>query len=418
MGFEFIVICSVYWTAICFLCSSALAKCECGYAVKGQGTYTDAFEADFFNQNDIANDGNWNVSRYLNSDMKPHNMQYKLENVIPNPKSKSSGDPGLQLYVRGPTADNAPVSAAELMTTRGDMHYGSYRVALKYSREAGTCGSMFWMEKKAEAPKQEIDVELLSYQDTASSPDNEIHFVNHGGLGGHLKPHVSFHPSDGYHEYRFDWSPGRVAFYTDGKHVGDLTDGVPSNPGNLLLNHWSNGNAGWTQGPPKQDALMTVAYVKAYFNTTATASPCVNPKADGAVCEVPDQSGPVTPSDATTFLNLHPSSGPGDTTTPATNSTNTNPHPPDEPNSHVPKSSPDNTCGGEQGYDCLANTVGECCSSHGYWYVDADATTLAPLTWYSGATAAYCGEGCQKAFGKCGPGPFRRHIKHRANRHG
>ncbi|KAL8804167.1 MAG: hypothetical protein Q9182_002709 [Xanthomendoza sp. 2 TL-2023] len=362
-------------------------------SVKGQGTYTDAFEADFFSQDDIANDGNWDISRYLNSDKKPHNMQYKLENVIPNPISKSSGDPGLQLYVRGPTADNAPVSTAELMTTRGDMHYGSYRVALKYSREAGTCGSMFWMEKRAEAPKQEIDVELLSYQDTASSPDNEIHFVNHGGVGGHIKPHVSFHPSDGYHEYRFDWSPGKVAFYTDGKHVGDLTDGVPSKPGNILLNHWSDGNAGWTQGPPKQDALMTVAYVKAYFNTTATASRCTNPEADGAVCEVPEQSKPVTPYEATTFLNLHPSGG---------NSTNTNPQPTDEPNSHVPNPSPDNTCGGELGYDCLANTVGECCSSHGY----------------CGASAAYCGEGCQKAFGKCGSGPFRRHIRHRSNRHG
>ncbi|KAL8694710.1 MAG: hypothetical protein Q9224_003519 [Gallowayella concinna] len=403
--------------------STVLGKCECGYAVKGQGTYTDAFEADFFNQNDIANDGNWDVSRYLNSDKKPHNMQYKRENVIPNPISKSSGDPGLQLYVRGPTADNAPVSTAELMTTRGDMHYGSYRVALKYSREAGTCGSMFWMEKKTEAPKQEIDVELLSYQDTKSSLDNEIHFVNHGGLGGHLKPHVSFHPSDGYHEYRFDWSPGRVAFYTDGKHVGDLTGGVPSKPGNILLNHWSDGNT-WTMGPPKQDALMTVAYVKAYFNTTATATECVDPEADGAICQVPEQSGPVSPDKATTFLNLNPSSGPQDTgvepvtTTPTSNSTDSSSPPAEEPNSHVPNPSPDNTCGGEQGYDCLANTVGECCSSHGYWYVHDDALTPACLTSNSGATSAYCGEGCQGAFGKCGSGPFRRHMRHRANRHG
>lgn len=124
---------------------AVFAKCECGYAVKGQGTYTEAFEADFFHQDDVAHDKDWDVSNYLIEEKRPFTMKYDRKNVISNPISRSSGDPGLQLFVRGPTADNAPVSTAELMTTRRDMHYGSYRVALKYTQEPGTCGSMFWV---------------------------------------------------------------------------------------------------------------------------------------------------------------------------------------------------------------------------------------------------------------------------------
>ncbi len=123
-----------------------LGKCECGYSVKGQGTYTNAFEADFFHQDDIANDENWSISNYYqapNSDQKP--MTYQPGNVISNPLARSSGDPGLQLFVRGYKATDASVRAAELTTKREDMQYGSYRAAIKYTTVPGTCGSIFWV---------------------------------------------------------------------------------------------------------------------------------------------------------------------------------------------------------------------------------------------------------------------------------
>ncbi|KAI9791309.1 MAG: hypothetical protein M1816_004090 [Peltula sp. TS41687] len=53
---------------------------------------------------------------------------------------------------------------------------------------------------------------------------------------------------------------------------------------------------------------------------------------------------------------------------------------------------PDNTCGGTKGYTCNPNDPfgGSCCSASGY----------------CGYTAAYCGAGCQKAYGSCfGPSP-------------
>ncbi|KAL8912101.1 MAG: hypothetical protein Q9171_002817 [Xanthocarpia ochracea] len=47
---------------------------------------------------------------------------------------------------------------------------------------------------------------------------------------------------------------------------------------------------------------------------------------------------------------------------------------------------PDATCGGAYGYTCLGSSFGNCCSTHGW----------------CGSTAAYCGTGCQPAYGNCG----------------
>ncbi|KAL8781945.1 MAG: hypothetical protein Q9213_005784 [Squamulea squamosa] len=330
--------------------SSVLGKCECGYSVKGQGTYTDAFEADFFRQDDIAHDDNWIISRHTQYYPDTYDMSYNLQNVISNPLTRSSGDPGLQLFVRGPTVKPAAVSTAELITKRVDMHYGSYRAAIKYTTVPGTCGSMFWWKNET----QEIDVELLSYQDTDSLPGYDVHLVLHGELDGQHRsawdtPKVPFRPSDGYHEYRFDWSPGKVSYYIDGKHVTDLTESVPTVPGRILLNHWSHGQTGWEHGPPEKDALMTVAYVKAYFNTTSPAARCIDPQAGGAICEVPDQLGPVSPDKPTTFLtNIGTSSGDTVPVNPTTTSTM-------KPASTTSsgKISPENKCGGDEGFTCL-----------------------------------------------------------------
>lgn len=116
--------------------------------MKGE-TYTEAFEADFFHLENIKDDPNWQISAWPQHG-HPYAMNYEKQNVIANPvigSSASDGDPGLQMVVRGPTQRGSAVSTAELKTVREDMHYGSYRVALKYSQEPGTCGAMFWVSR-------------------------------------------------------------------------------------------------------------------------------------------------------------------------------------------------------------------------------------------------------------------------------
>lgn len=93
-----------------------------------------------------------------------------------------------------------------------------------------------------------------------------------------------------YREYRFDWLSDRIDYYIDGWLASTFTDGIPSSPGAIHFSHWSNGNPGWTYGPPVEDAVMTVAYIKAYFNTTGSSSAATRGCSFGKeLCKIPDQ---------------------------------------------------------------------------------------------------------------------------------
>jgi hypothetical protein len=90
-----------------------------------------------------------------------------------------------------------------------------------------------------------------------------------------------------FHEMRFDFLPDRIDFY-----IGDLlilteSKAVPDTAGTLSLRHYVEDGR---EEPPAHDAVMTVAYVKAYYNTTANGEPletCYDVK--DCVCVVPDQ---------------------------------------------------------------------------------------------------------------------------------
>lgn len=110
---------------------------------------------------------------------------------------------------------------------------------------------------------------------------------------------LPFDPSGGFHEYRFDWFKDRVEFYADGVLLDTMSgEGVPSAPGHMTLSQWSNGDPSWSAGPPAKDAVMTVNYVKGYFNSSETqrqndwGKRCKDINAPKATCEVPEITEP------------------------------------------------------------------------------------------------------------------------------
>lgn len=120
---------------------------------------------------------------------------------------------------------------------------------------------------------------------------------------------LPFNPSDGFHEYRFDWSPTAVIFYADGVVIKTMTKSIPTSPGHITLSHWSNGDPAWSAGPPETDAIITVEYLKGYFNSSDTkrqsdwAHRCRNIAAPNATCAVPElKAAPNGNQSADTFF--------------------------------------------------------------------------------------------------------------------
>jgi beta-glucanase (GH16 family) len=75
-----------------------------------------------------------------------------------------------------------------------------------------------------------------------------------------------------YHEYRFDWIPGQAIFYIDGQEANRLYTNIPTVPGRILVNHWTDGNANFSQGPPQQNAIMEVQNITMFFNVSSNDS--------------------------------------------------------------------------------------------------------------------------------------------------
>ncbi|KAF1981252.1 glycoside hydrolase family 16 protein [Aulographum hederae CBS 113979] len=305
------------------LASMANAACECGYSINAtttptHQTYSDLLETDWLHTYNLTKSSiGWRPQEYNvtpSAARGPFGKAARVANVVVNPVADEEawtgtttlggGDPGLQVWVRrgleGERGDM--VGMGEIAAERTDMLFGSYRVAMKMNGVPGTCGAIFWFRNDT----QEIDMEFLSSQfNTTSSPVNLVlqspasarAGFDAAGTPSFKLYQLPFTPSDGYHEYRFDWSPGRVSFYGDGHWLYDMTSSIPNSPGRLVMNHWSNGDPRWSAGPPAQDAVMTISYVKAYFNSTEQdrrevyQRNCPQPDLS-KVCQIPDQLVP------------------------------------------------------------------------------------------------------------------------------
>ncbi|KAK3944591.1 concanavalin A-like lectin/glucanase domain-containing protein [Diplogelasinospora grovesii] len=225
----------------------------------------------------------------------------------------------MQLVVRKQLVDDM-VPVAEIDTQRQDVFYGTFRASMKMTGNPGTCAAFFWYFNDT----QEIDMEFLSKDFNPSNNSYPVNLVlqsrqaaeagyNAASTGNFIKAFLPFDPTTDFHEYRIDYIPGRVYFYADGEVLAEMTgSAVPTSPGHLILQHWSNGNPLWSGGPPPNDSALTVEYVKAYFNSSLLqrhadwAARCTNATAPGAICEIPNL-------DKDWFFGLHPNMTPNQT---------------------------------------------------------------------------------------------------------
>ncbi|KAH9433604.1 hypothetical protein MCOR02_005651 [Pyricularia oryzae] len=317
------------------LLGMANADCECGYATpvpkeNGEVLFTDLLETDFTHLNHLPDNTDWLGQTWNKSSKSARGEfgeKFSKDNIVPNPARSSriiqfdtganGKAAGLDLVVRSKVVDDM-VPCAELDSTRSDLLWGSFRAGLKLTKDPGTCAAFFWYYNDT----QEIDMEFLSQEFDASKNVFPVNLVlqsraaaeagyNAQATGNFKKINLPFDPAQDFHEYRMDFLPGRVIFYADGQPLAEMTgDAVPDHPGHLILQHWSNGNALWSGGPPTRDAMLTVAYVRAYFNSSSDARKqdwekrCRDPAAPGAVCHIPEKVSVANPALFSTVGNM------------------------------------------------------------------------------------------------------------------
>ncbi|KAJ4264747.1 hypothetical protein NW762_004990 [Fusarium torreyae] len=270
--------------AIAHLVSGA---CECGYSIKnpkdeGPVVFADRLETNFNQLHDISQNNDW-VTQEFTVSAEAGRGNYSKSFVPANvnihgikSQDHSGHGGGLELRVGSTISNDNAVSGSEIDTSRLDLHWGSFRAGIKLTSTKGTCAAFFWYYNDT----QEIDIEFLSQEFDHDKGIYPINLVvqskksmeagyDASKTGTYKRVNLDFDPTDTFHEYRFDYIPGQVLFYADSKLLVLMKgDDMPSVGGHLILQHWSNGNPLWSGGPPTKDAIVTVSYVKAYFNST------------------------------------------------------------------------------------------------------------------------------------------------------
>ncbi|KLU81482.1 hypothetical protein MAPG_00571 [Magnaporthiopsis poae ATCC 64411] len=295
----------------------ARANCECGYAASvgndtEQQVFTDLLETDFTRVSDMSLNTDWARQAFNLTNERArgrHGEMFTVSNARSNPDRDRVGRSGIGLnsepagleLVVGSNKMDGMVPVAEVDSARMDLLWGTFRVGMKLSGVPGTCAAFFWYHNDT----QEIDIEFLTREFNASNGTFPVNLVlqsraaaeagyNAQATGNFRKVNLSFDPTKDFHEYRIDFLAGKVVFYADGKVLAEMGGAaVPTQGGHLILQHWSNGNPLWSGGPPPRDAVLTVSYVRAYFNSSTAArqrdwaSRCRDPGAPGAVCQIP-----------------------------------------------------------------------------------------------------------------------------------
>ncbi|KAK9794255.1 putative GH16 domain-containing protein [Seiridium cardinale] len=332
------------------------ADCECGYSITtgddlSTELFTDILESDFVHIDYTRSDNKkkiWATQVYKTNATAARSVYgewFTTSNVEGNTiadmdtwteDGPDRRDAGLELRVGSVVADGMVQNGQVATTTDEEYFHGSYRASIKVSAVEGTCTAFFWVRDlitggyiRWHHPRQrshkfggvdadnimqyfndtqEIDLEFLSREFVAPDLTYPVNLVlqtrqskaagyDATKTGSWIRSNLSFDPTADFHEYRFDFLSSRVLFYADNSLLASMnasTGGVPSTSGNLVLSHWSNGNAGWSGGPPTEDATSVVRYVKAYYNSSSQVrrgdfeARCQDPTRQGAVCEVPE----------------------------------------------------------------------------------------------------------------------------------
>lgn len=53
-----------------------------------------------------------------------------------------------------------------------------------------------------------------------------------------------------------------------------MTTNILSQPGRIMFNHWTDGNANFSQGPIKEDAYVSIKNMTFFFNSTESSLHC------------------------------------------------------------------------------------------------------------------------------------------------
>lgn len=192
-----------------------------------------------------------------------HTWESNLSQFVPENVTFQDGT--MRLHLKKEKTHDRDYTGAEYRTKESFL-YGRYVVNAKFPKGSGIVTSFFTFRSPATPKWQEIDVEVLG-RDTS-----RVQFTHHWGSLPKSKYiaetfDLDFTTDSDFHEYAFEWIPGQITWFLDGRKMYTASDeNIPHLPQQIMMNIWINNNPDWA-GHLDESAMPTYAeydYVKYY----------------------------------------------------------------------------------------------------------------------------------------------------------
>lgn len=181
----------------------------------------------------------------------------------------------LELFVDPYTPDHLVVGGG-IESVRQDIQYGSFRASMRSAHPyAGIAGGSAMSMMLPFNSSAVLELDMLN----ANNPNNasvstlmngETVTPNLGITYANLKNASAPDTSPwNWMEVRIDWVKTGVNWTVADNLVRSVRGGsVPDVPAPLTFKHWSTGDKKFMEGPPKNQSVANVQWVKAFFNTS------------------------------------------------------------------------------------------------------------------------------------------------------
>ena len=265
--------------------AATMPNCPCGYYDATAGTLFTESLIVYFNETAAPPFDDFDILQYEHKYEKGWNSQYRMGASTANVRigNQNASRSSLELHVNPPTPSHLVVGG-DLRTSRQDIRYGSFRSLLRSPPRAVPplkpgdpvilAGSVLTMAVKFNL----TEATTLNLMNT-NAPQNAwasflLHddFPNHSSGAGYANmTNITTSPWD-FTEYRVDWTPQEVNYFIDNilyrTITKELDKKLPSVPGALYFTHWSTGNYYSSQGPPENESIANVGWVRTFFNSS------------------------------------------------------------------------------------------------------------------------------------------------------
>ncbi|KXT05569.1 hypothetical protein AC578_3722 [Pseudocercospora eumusae] len=266
--------------------ASELRDCDCGFIDSKDPTrsiFTNLLVVNFTSATTQQLDDFFILASYdVSQPHTPYTRNYSAAQL-------HSSSAGLDLTV-SPSPDGANVPCAQIFTKDTDFFYGSYRTRVRVGDEPGTVAAFYSYKNDS----SEIDIEYLSAwtQPTLLYTVKPQIYSPSGNPDDRTYQQEKLPHTNDFHEWSWTWLPEIVHFGLDSNYSRNITANVPQAPGRIALNHWSNGDAKYSLGPPERNSTITVSFLQAIYNDTSVQTLAC--RRSSAACLVTD--GTITSS--------------------------------------------------------------------------------------------------------------------------